>query len=107
MPNNDFYLKVYFNHSELVHPNGTTETFEEGLLAKEARKRSDFIRKKLAEGFLEDIIRVCKEGATALDAYDLHDNQKSLIDALVNSVTAENGRALVGLVVLQLCIKAI
>lgn len=105
--NNDFYLKVYLNRSELVHPDGTTETFEEGAVSEESRRRSDKIRQALSAGFLETIILECREGITNLAAYVLDDDHKLLLDVLVNSVTAENGRALVGLVVLQLCVKAI
>ena len=108
MPNdNDFYLKVYLNRSELVHPDGTAETFEEGAVSEEARHRSDKIRQALSSGFLETVILECRKGIADLTTYVLNDEHKALLDVLVNSVTAENGRALVGLVVLQLCVKAI
>lgn len=97
------HLDVYDDRSVLHEESGDQHHFHEGDVSKEARERNIVIRKALDEGFLEERIEQCKVGADIpIDPVD-----KELFDGLVGAVTSEVGRALVGITVLQLCIKVI
>lgn len=99
------FLKVFHNRSELVDEVGNTSVFEEGRLSKNAQDRLLKIRSMLATGFLSQVIADCKKPNTVLG--ELPNPHRELLESLVNAVTSEVGRALVGLTVLQLCIKTI
>lgn len=98
-------LEVYLKHSILVALDGTEEEFKEGNPSSSARQRLDTIRKTLADGFLDKIVEECSRPGFAVSP--LGREATSLLTELVDSVTSEVGRAIVGLVVLQLTIKAI
>ncbi len=104
---NEEFLKIYKHKSELVHPDGCTEIFEEGATNDGATARSLRITKTLKDGFLDDLINDCKNHPENLQSLILSDEHKTILDTLVSSITSEVGRALVGLSVLQLAIKAI
>ncbi len=104
---NDEYLKVFKDKSELVHPDGTIETFEEGSTDKAAVIRYSKIVKALRGGFLDKLIGDCKKNSKGVKTLKIEKHHAELIDNLVASVTSEVGRALIGLSVLQLVVKVI
>lgn len=99
------HLKVFHDRSELVYETSSKEVFEEGKLSNAAQKRLNHIRQAFASGFLPELIRECQRPDVFLG--DLPEDQLALLEALVNSITSEVGRAIVGLSVLQLLIKTI
>ena len=104
---NGEYLRVFKDKSELVRPDGTVETFEEGSADQDAITRYSKIVKKLQEGFLDNLITGCKKNSDDIKTLKIEKLHAELIDGLVASVTSEVGRALIGLSVLQLVVKAI
>lgn len=97
-------LVIYEDKS--VYENGdASDEFLEGPQSRDAEKRNDLIREKLEGGFLEKII--VGEFENADEIAELEDNRAGLLRSLIDEVTSEKGRALVGLTILQLCIKAI
>ncbi len=72
-----------------------------------AKERYKQIAVELSNGYLERQILVCRNESSSLDFSQLADLHKRILDKLVESVTSEVGRALVGLTILQLCVKAI
>jgi len=103
----DEFLRVYKDKSELVHSDGHIETFEEGSADQDAIIRYSKIVKTLQEGFLDSLITDCKENSDGVKDLKIEKQHAELIDALIASVTSEVGRALIGLSVLQLVVKAI
>lgn len=99
------HLKVFHDRSELIRETGNPVVFREGKLSKEARKRLRYVRDTLANGFLQEIIDECRHPKVILD--DIPGEYLELLTKLVDSVTSEVGRAVVGLTVMQLCIKTI
>ncbi len=99
------HLKVFHDRSELIQKSGDSIVFQEGKLSKEAQKRLRQLQDTLAGGFLQTVIDECRHPNAILE--DLPDDHLNLLAELVNSVTSEVGRAVVGLTVMQLCIKAI
>lgn len=109
MSDNEFekHLKVYENRSEYIVTIKDKEVFWEGPVSAETKKRTKLIKEKFEEGFLESIVIAVKDNSTEIQI-DLIDNTtKDCLDKLVDSVTSEVGRALIGLTVMQLTIKAI
>jgi hypothetical protein len=104
---NELHLRVYTNRSELVLPDGTIEYFQEGGMSQAAKIRYKKIAVELSTGYLERQILFCRDYSSNLDFLVLNQAHKYLLDRLVQSVTSEVGRALVGLSILQLCVKAI
>ncbi|MCC6445299.1 MAG: hypothetical protein IT210_17800 [Armatimonadetes bacterium] len=103
----DLYLKVFAGRSELIKPGAEPEIFIEGAVSAEARQRYRTISDSLHRGFLSDQILQCRDRPGELSLNSLHPDHISVIDDLVGSMTSEVGRALIGLTVLQLCIKSI
>ncbi|OYD87360.1 hypothetical protein CDG77_29800 [Nostoc sp. 'Peltigera membranacea cyanobiont' 213] len=104
---NELHLRVYINRSELVLPDGTIQYFQEGGMSQAAKTRYKKIAAELSGGYLERQILFCRDFSSNLDFLPLIPAHKHLLDRLVQSVTSEVGRALVGLSILQLCVKAI
>ncbi|MEJ6481322.1 hypothetical protein N0Y54_08265 [Nostoc punctiforme UO1] len=104
---NELHLRVYTNRSELVLPDGTIQYFQEGGMSQAAKIRYKKIAVELSTGYLEKQILFCRDYSSNLDFLILNQAHKYLLDRLVQSVTSEVGRALVGLSILQLCVKAI
>ena len=104
---NERHLRVYINRSELVLADGTIEYFPEGGMNQSAKIRYRKIISQLSAGYLEKQIIICRDNSSKLDFSKLTQEQKNLLDRLVQSVTSEVGRALVGLTILQLCVKSI
>ena len=98
-------LYIYSDRSILVNEDGQEYQFDEGKTSQEAKKRLAIIKDALEKGFLESLIEECKNPAVKIE--NLNEEQSKILDTLVNSVTSEVGRAIVGLTILQLTVKAI
>jgi hypothetical protein len=98
-------LHVYSDKSVLVDEAGVEYQFDEGKTSDEAKKRLVVIKKSLESGFLEKLIIECQTPEVNVENLTLR--QIKVIELLVNSVTSEVGRAIIGLCVLQLTVKAI
>lgn len=98
-------LEVYLDRSVLVESDGDEIVFLEGVPTKGAKERLERIRASLADGFLADTISYSVNPANVLPILDAGHQQ--ILHGLVSSVTSEVGRAIIGLTVLQLTIKAI
>lgn len=103
----ELHLRVFRDKSELVLPDGTTQVFNEGGMSQSAKLRYQNITRALSSGYLEQQIILCRDNLAAIDFSQLSQIHTSALNVLVESVTSEVGRALVGLAVLQLCVKAI
>jgi hypothetical protein len=103
----ELHLRVFRDKSELVLPDGTTQVFLEGGMSQPAKLRYQKITGELSKGYLETQIIRCRDNLAALDFSQLSQIHTATLNTLVESVTSEVGRALVGLTVLQLCVKQI
>lgn len=103
----ELHLRVYANRSELILPDGTVEAFQEGGMNQAAKTRYRKIATELSNGYLEREILACRDRSSNLDFSELTQAHRYLLDRLVQSITSEVGRALVGLTILQLCVKSI
>tara|TARA_B110001469_G_C9620795_1_gene309380 strand:+ start:445 stop:1776 length:1332 start_codon:yes stop_codon:yes gene_type:complete len=101
------FLKIFEDRSEYVTSSGDTEEFKEGKVSVESKARVKLIKESLGEGFLEKIITNLKHSKTTVSLEELDPETIENISVLVESVTSEVGRALVGLTVMQLSIKSI
>ena len=99
-------LKVFEDRSELISAD-KREVFLEGAPSTEAKERYKKIATALAEGHLEKVISRCVAEPQSLSIDKLDSAQTDLLDSLVAAMTSEQGRALIGLTVMQLCIKSI
>lgn len=99
------FLKITHTRSELHTKDGKVEVFEEGKQSSEAIARNKSIRAELEAGFLPNLIEEVLSGE--VEDVSLDQAHLDLLDGLLNSVTSEVGRALVGLTVMQLTIKTI
>lgn len=102
----ELYLKVYSDHSEFMDSTGKIHTFLEGKSSNEAKTRYQKIAQTLKGGFLENKIEMVKAGLDLADL-NLTEEQKKYITKLVESITSEVGRAIVGLTILQITVKTI
>jgi len=98
-------LYIYSDHSILVNEDGVKYQYDEGKTSDEARKRLSIIKDTLEKGFLEKIIEECKDSQVKIE--NISPQQATTLESLVNSVTSEVGRAIVGLTILQLTVKSI
>lgn len=99
-------LEMYTTHSVLFQSGMSPEFFEEGAPSPNAMARLQRVKNRLNAGYLMDLIQTCqKPGSPAGER--LENEHAELVSRLVDSVTSEVGRALVGLIVLQLCVKAL
>lgn len=103
----DLHLKVYGDRSELIRPEVGPQIFFEGPTSSEAKQRYKKIAQSLEQGFLWKQIELCRDEPSALELQRLSLSHTALLDKLVASLTSEVGRALIGLTVMQLCVKAI
>lgn len=99
-------LEVYLQRSVLVQADGQSQEFREGLPTPQAQARLGKIRKALDGGFLVQVIEECRRNPAAAGE-GIDPAMLGTLTRLVDSVTSEVGRALVGLTVLQLTINAI
>lgn len=100
--NNELHLDVYLKHSEL-HYNGQKTVFQEGKQSIDAQKRYNEVIQTLEDGYLETMYQNCVD----IDTSCLSDQFKRQLKDLVDGITSEVGRAIVGLAFLQITIKAI
>lgn len=88
--------------------NGTVQSFQEGGMNQATKIRYAKIAQQLSNSYLEKQILYCRDQSSNLDFSHLTQAQRYLFDKLVvQSITSEVGRALVGLTILQLCVKSI
>jgi len=104
---NEQHLRVYKNKSEFHRTTKNIEVFQEGTLTKSAISRVKKIKDELADGFLEEMIINLKTGEDKFNRDKISDNAFDAIDGLVESLTSEVGRALIGLSIMQMSIKSI
>lgn len=97
------YLIVYGDRS-ILHDGMTEEEFLEGKPDKQSKERLKKIKEVLGAGFLKNVIDSCMKPDVEIG--NLKEQHKEIIGRLLN-FTSEIGRALVGLSILQLCIKCI
>lgn len=102
MEETDLHLDVFLDHS-VFHYNGETTVFQEGMQTTAAQQRYALVTQTLENGYLERIYDDC----ATMDTSSLDLNFKQLLKDLVDGVTSEVGRALVGLAFLQITIKSI
>ncbi len=99
------HLEIYKDRSVLVYPNGTCEVFYEGRPSKAATKRYEQIRLKLKDGWFEKTVQeVLSNPGTILP---LPEEDTGRINTMVQSISSEYGRALVGLLIVQLVVKSL
>ncbi|MEI6043023.1 MAG: hypothetical protein WCS37_01410 [Chloroflexota bacterium] len=103
----ELHLKVFSNRSELVKSDGTTEIFTEGPNNPQTKARYKKISDALKNGYLENQILLCKENPERLNITQIKEEHIQLLEILVSSLTSEVGRAIIGLTILQLCVKVI
>lgn len=98
------HLIVYSDRSVLVGDSGQEE-FLEGNLSQSARQRLTKIKRALEDGHLTRLIDECRHPESLPE--DISPEHLNVLERMVDSVTSEVGRALVGLTLIQLCIKDI
>lgn len=96
------HLDVYLDRYEL-HQDDVVTTYYEGFQNIATQKRYEKINTALANGYLYDIAKELPD----VDFSDLSNENKTLLKRLVDGITSEVGRALVGVAFLQLTIKSI
>lgn len=99
-------LEIYPHRSVLREADGNTREFLEGGPSDGAKVRLATIRAAFENGFLTSIMEECKSNP-AVAGEGVEPAILQALTRLVDSVTSEVGRAMVGLTVLQLAIKAI
>lgn len=98
-------LQVFPHKSEFIDAKGKRRVFLEGKMSKAARRRYLTITKELG-GFLDSRIAALKKAGLPVELA-LTEEQCAVFEKLIGSITSEVGRALVGLTILQLCVKTI
>lgn len=101
------HLRVFENRSEYVMDNGRIEIFREGVISNDAKKRIKHIKDEFENGYLDTLINDVKENRVTVDLARVSRSTQHNLHQLVDLVTSEVGRALIGLTVMQLSIKAI
>jgi hypothetical protein len=98
------YLKIYQDKSIYVSSDNETE-YQEGPQSEVAKHNQEIIKFQLEKGFLDKIIS--ESNLTSDEAELIDSSYSNVLHRLVDSITSEVGRAIVGLTVLQLTIKSI
>jgi hypothetical protein len=98
-------IYIYSDRSILIDETGKEFLFDEGKTSEEAKSRLAIIKNALEKGFLENLILECQNPEVKIEK--INEKQVKTIESLVNSVTSEVGRAIVGLTILQLTVKSI
>lgn len=101
------HIKIFTTKSEYVNDENHSTVFFEGKLSSSAKARGDHVKKRFSNGFLDETINGLKEGSLMPDYSLVSDITIRHIDSLIDSLTSEAGRALIGLTIMQLSIKAI
>jgi hypothetical protein len=105
MATNPLKLEIHPRSSRLFTSSTSFLEFSEGPTSKNAKDRLSKLKKTLEEGWLSNLIEECGENPVV--EHSVNEDVFVLIRKIVDSVTSEVGRAVVGLCVLQLTIKAI
>ena len=100
--NDNLHLDVYLDRYEL-HQNDVVTTYYEGFQNAATQQRYEKINTALSNGYLYDVMKKLSD----VDYTELSEDNKALLRRLVNGITSEVGRALVGVAFLQLTIKSI
>lgn len=98
----DCHLDVYLDRY-VLHQNDVVTTYYEGFQNVATQQRYAKINTALANGYLYDVMKELPD----VDFTQLSETNKVLLRRLVNGITSEVGRALVGVAFLQLTIKSI
>lgn len=96
------HLDVYEDRYEL-HQDNIKIVYYQGFQNEATRQRYALINRKFEEGFLGEKFKSIPDK----DFSGLTEDNKALLRNMVNGITSEVGRALVGLACLQLAIKSI
>lgn len=104
MPNDrsEKHLDVYEDRYEL-HQGEDATIYLQGVQNKETQRRYARITKALEDGYLERKF----QSVSNVDFSELSEENKVLLRNMVNGITSDKGRGLVGLAFLQLTIKSI
>ena len=105
MSNSENHLNVFSNRSELHLVGSNVIVFPEGPQSEETKKRYGKIVQTFEAGFLEKALRESTTGKH--DASQLPQWVRDKLTVMVDSISSGSGRALVGLMFLQIAIKAI
>lgn len=97
-------LTIYEDYSE-YEIDGVKTRFAEGGQSVSAKNNIKRIKQSFDNGFLEEVIKNQLENPDRLPGLD--DTHAHHLRKLADSVTSEVGRALIGLSIMQLCIKSI
>jgi hypothetical protein len=100
------HLRVFQDRSELHSPGNEATVFHEGPQTSQAKARYAKLRSAFEAGYFDNLISEMKRSPSAAPQ-DLPQSTLTLIEELVDSVSSENGRAIVALSVMQSCVKAI
>lgn len=103
----NYHLEVYADRTELIVPGQAPQIFLEGRNGATAKQRLNKIITALKGGFLVEEIQACKNSPAKVDLSSIPAQSRQILDGIVGGMTSEVGRALIGLSVLQLTIKAI
>jgi hypothetical protein len=100
----DEYLKIFYDKSVYVSSGNEVE-YIEGPQSEAAKHNQERVKSVLDDGWLDDIIRnsILMPGENEL----IGEEFRKILYRLVESITSEVGRAIVGLTILQLTIKSI
>ncbi len=98
-------LEIYLSRSVLFQDDKTPEQFVEGVPSAQAKLRLKVIKNELESGYLSNLIKDCQSPKVSPESLELY--HAELLSDLVDSVTSEVGRAIVGLTILQFCVKAL
>lgn len=98
------YIIIYQDKSILNDSDGSVHEYSEGKLSNDALQRNNEIKTALENKYLEKIIQECY---TPNVSVEINEEHAKLISNLVESITSEVGRAVVGLTALQLTIKSL
>ncbi len=101
------HLRVFEDRSEYHKCDGAVEVFPEGVMSNEAKKRIKAIKDGFENGFLDKLIEDLRDAKSTIEINKISATTQASIKNLVDLVTSEVGRALIGLSVMQLSIKAI
>lgn len=99
------HIRIYKDRSELIDEDGNSIVYMEGKPDTEAKKRNKKIKEILDGGWFRNFVKETIDDPS--EGIELEEYHRELISNLVNSVTSEVGRSLIGLSVLQLTIKSI
>lgn len=103
-PEVELKLEILRDRSIFTDAEGERHEFREGTVDQAAQNRMRRIRTALDDGYLSGMIRSEKAHPTVAD---IPEDCSATLQSLVGSVTSEVGRALIGITVMQLAIKAL